>query len=231
MKWNIMLNYLYLVYYKWKNKKKAVVFAKGSKISSEDYFEGNNYIAGSVLDSYVGFGSYISDNCYFRKCKIGKFCSIASGVKMLAGQHPIDFVSTSPAFHLKKNVAGKSYVQQDMFNIAATCNKDVKYRVIIGNDVWIGQDVLLFPGVSIGDGAVIGAGALVNRDIPPYSVWAGVPARMLKYRFKDEQIQKLQEIKWWDKGEAWLYKHADLFSNIDRFLESIQEEQQYEREN
>jgi acetyltransferase-like isoleucine patch superfamily enzyme len=224
MKWNILLNRIYLIYFKWKNQRNGVVFAKGSRISSNDQFEGNNYIAGCILDSYVGYGSYISNGSYLKKAKIGRFCSIAPGVRMTAGQHPVDFVSTSPAFHLKRNAAGKSYVQEDLFNVKASrdgAGFSGGYDIIIGNDVWIGQDAMLFPGITVGDGAVIGARALVNKSVPPYSVCAGVPAKVLRYRFTEEQIGKLQEIKWWDKGEAWLYEHAASFSDIEQFLKDV----------
>ena len=110
-------NQLYLLYYKYKNKKNGCVFTRKAIISSTDLFEGNNYISGKVTDCKVGFGTYISDGCFVRNCKIGRFCSIAPEVRVLRGNHPLsDFVSTSPAFHLKASPVGKSYVERDLFD-------------------------------------------------------------------------------------------------------------------
>ncbi len=76
-------------------------------------------------------------------------------------------------------------------------------------------------GVTIGDGAVIGAGAVVTKDIPPYAVAVGIPARVTRYRFKKEQINALLQFKWWERDEAWLAEHAGLFGNIEEFLRNI----------
>ena len=217
-----LLNSLYLIYFKWKHRQKGCVFTKNSAISSSDVFEGNNYISGKVLDCHVGYGTYISDRCFFRNCRIGRFCSIAPDVKILRGEHPTSgFVSMSPAFYLKNSPVGKSYVDSDSFAPYKKCQEYPEYDAVIGNDVWIGQQVLIMQGVTIGDGAVVGAGAVVTRDIPPYAVAAGVPARVTRYRFGKEQIDALVQFKWWEKDEAWLAEHAGLFGNIEEFLRNI----------
>lgn len=218
-----ILNNLYLIYFKYKSRKKGCIFAKNSSISSTDIFEGNNYISGRVIDSYVGYGTYISDRCFFRGCKIGKYCSIAPDVKMLRGTHPTrDFVSTSPAFYLKDNPVGKSYVDKDLFSPEARSKIDREYELVIGNDVWIGQHALLLQGISIGDGAIIGAGAVVTKDVPPYAIIGGVPAKVMRYRFEEQQIMALEKIKWWDRDEKWVMKHANLFVSIETFLDYMQ---------
>lgn len=165
-----LLNKLYLFYFKWKNKKNGCIFTRNSCISSTDVFEGNNYISGKVCDCYVGWGTYISNGCLLKNCKIGRFCSIAPDVKILCGDHPTSqFVSTSPAFYFANSPVGMSYTDVDLF-------EENKKEVIIGNDVWIGQSVLIKPGVVIGDGAIIGAGAVVTKNVAPYAIVVGVPA-------------------------------------------------------
>ena len=105
--------------------------------------------------------------------------------------------------------------------------------VILGNDVTIGANVIILPGVKIGDGAIVGAGAVVTRDVPPYAIAAGVPAKILKYRYSQEQIKKLLKIAWWNWSEEKIVENMDYFYGkvqtfIDRFQDSSpQEEQQH----
>ncbi|MBQ9360106.1 MAG: CatB-related O-acetyltransferase [Lachnospiraceae bacterium] len=91
-------------------------------------------------------------------------------------------------------------------------------RTQIGSDVWLGNGVRIMGGVRIGDGAVVGAGALVTKDIPPYSINVGVPAKTIKYRFTEDQIEKLLADKWWEKDEGWIRKNIDRFADIEDFL-------------
>lgn len=168
----------------------------------------------NVRYSTVGAHSYIAARSSAVYSEIGKFCSIASGVAIGGGSHGMDNVSTSPVFFKGKNIFHKNFA-----NIEFNPYKITK----IGNDVWIGNRALVLQGVSIGDGAVVGAGAVVTKDVEPYSIVAGNPARVIRKRFSDEEIEKLLEIKWWDKDEAWLMEHGkeftspkDLFANTER---------------
>ncbi len=93
----------------------------------------------------------------------------------------------------------------------------------IGNDVWIGENVTIIGGAKIGDGAIIGSNAVVTKDIEPYSINVGIPARKIKYRFQDNEINYLEKIKWWDKPQKWIQENARLFRDIKVFKEKIGE--------
>jgi acetyltransferase-like isoleucine patch superfamily enzyme len=122
------------------------------------------------------------------------------------------FISAHPAFYSTARQAQITFVDKDYFS-------EFK-RVTIGHDVWIGTRSIIMGGVSIGNGAIIGAGAVVTKDVPPYAVVAGVPAKVVRYRFDAEEIEKLEEIKWWDRDISWLRQNADLFHQVDEFLSS-----------
>jgi acetyltransferase-like isoleucine patch superfamily enzyme len=141
---------------------------------------------------------------------IGKFCSLAENSQiMLGGEHPTDWVSSYPfyAFWPDGNRYGMPRMQ--------------KGNIVIGNDVWVGRNALILSGVTIGDGAVIGAASLVTKDVPPYAIVGGVPAKVIKYRFPPEIISKLLKMKWWD----WSYKKINkalpylLSNDINAFIE------------
>lgn len=99
-----------------------------------------------------------------------------------------------------------------------TNNKNYKVAVKIGNDVWIGTGVLILEGVTIGDGAVVAAGAVVTKDVEPYAIVGGVPAKVIRYRHTEEQRDKLIEFKWWDKDLDWIKNNAELFCNVGDFV-------------
>jgi len=134
--------------------------------------------------------SYISKGSEINNCTIGKFCSIAPGVKIGFGKHPTNLLSTSPLFYTNKNVFRDAFVIKKDFNEFE--------ETIIGNDVWIGMNSIILDGVIIGDGSIIGAGAVVTKNVEPYSIVAGVPAKVVKYRFDEDIIKLLLESKWWD---------------------------------
>lgn len=213
------LHKLYLIYFKWKNSHyNSVIFQKNCVISDDDFFEGNNNVGGRIHKSHVGYGTYIiGENGYIHDCKIGRFCSIASNCHIGLGDHALDMVSSSPLFYSAHSLLPNSFLSESIPVPEQTIG-DTKYKVIIGNDVWMGYNVCVKEGVTIGDGAIIGAKSLVTRDIPPYAIAVGTPAKVIKYRFTPEQIQELLEIKWWDKDIEWIRENIHAFEDIDAFI-------------
>ena len=142
---------------------------------------------------------------------IGDYCSIAEDVVVLVGgEHRTDTVSTFP--FAERAVANGNRM-----------SRSEGMDVTIGNDVWICYGVVIIAGVTIGDGAVIGAGAVVTRDVPPYAIAAGNPARVIRYRFTEEQIEKLLAIRWWEWDLNTIREHGMLLTDpdIDGFIEKF----------
>lgn len=147
------------------------------------------------------------------KLVIGKYCSISQDVHIfLGGNHRTDWVTTYPLTVFDNST--------DLKRICNISHGDV----IIGNDVWIGFRVIILSGTHIGDGAVIGAGSVVTKDIPPYAIVAGNPARIVRYRFTSEQIEKLLNIKWWewDIEKVKINYEYLLDNNISQFIDKNQ---------
>lgn len=202
---------------KW--RKKQIVFSMDCNISMNTEFEGCNKIGkGSDFTGKIGYGSYMGKECKINAL-IGRYCSIAPHVHVIAGSHPVsEFVSTNPAFYSLNKPAGLTYVDENLYTEHSYAKS--KYLVEIGNDVWIGYGAKIMQGVHIGDGAVIGAGALVTKDVAPYTIVGGVPAKIIRKRFDDETIEKLLKIQWWNKDKEWIKENALLFSNVEKFVES-----------
>lgn len=167
-----------------------------------------------VVETNIGKHSYIAENSSILYCDIGSYSSIASNCFIGGGSHPIGWVSTSPVFQecssvLKKKVANIPY--------------NPYKRTVIGNDVWIGSHSMIKAGVKISDGAVVGMGSVLTKDVGPYEVWAGNPARLIKKRFNDNIIADLLHSRWWDMTDDDIRKYGVTFDTPLQFLERYKE--------
>lgn len=148
---------------------------------------------------------------------IGSFCSIASGTKIGLMNHPLDFVSTHPFLYYKS----RNFIENDK-------SIDQKPSPVIEDDVWIGSNVVILPGVTIHRGSVIAAGAVVTKDVPPYSIVGGIPAKLVKYRFDEEIRNKLLKINWSNWEDKKIIKNIEYFYNPVSFIERFESEDMYE---
>lgn len=215
-----MWNSLKIKLFKFKYRDK-VIFEHGSMIDRYSEFEGWNRIASDVAINRcnLGLGSYIGEGSIIKDTIIGRFTCVGPNVKTVSGSHPTSgFVSLHPAFYSTRKQSGFTFVSENRYPEYKYADPRHKKIVVIGNDCWIGYGAIIMEGVTIGNGAIVAAGAIVTHDLEPYGIYAGVPAKLIKKRFNEHQIEKLQSIKWWEKDFNWLKTKADAFSNIDLFL-------------
>lgn len=168
------------------------------------------YFYNSSIGSYTYFAGFNS----VMNAQIGKFCSIGANVCIGPGRHPLDFVSTSPVFYSIHKQCGITFADKSYYNEMG--------KVKVGNDVWIGTNAVILDDVTIGDGAVIAAGAVVTKDVEPYSIVGGIPAKFIKKRFSEDVIEKLLNFQWWNKDADWLKENYKLFHNPDELLNYIE---------
>jgi len=177
-----------------------------------------------ITGSEIGYGTYIAGKSRLTQCKIGRFCSIGEHVMTRLGQHPLEgIVSTHPAFYLANPAFGVSFTAKDLFNPHQYLDEERKFLVRIGSDVWIGNNVSILDGITIGDGAVIATGSVVTKDVEPYSIVGGLPAKHIRHRFTPEQRETLLYYRWWDQTIPWIQEHAHLFQDIEKFIEFIEQ--------
>lgn len=171
------------------------------------------YSGSEVVSSTIGRYSYVGYDSQIVNCDIGSFCSIAGNFIAGMAEHPILWASTSPVFEKVSNSGPKKRFSKH--NLPPT------KLTIIGNDVWIGARVTIKQGVKIGDGAIVAAGAVVTKDVPAYAIVGGVPAKIIRYRFSKELINRLLESKWWELPDEKLEECAKYIKDPERFLDSI----------
>jgi acetyltransferase-like isoleucine patch superfamily enzyme len=176
-------------------------FITKANIKSPSKIDDNNMLSNVTINSY----SYISKQCKLNNLTIGKFNSIGPEVISGLGMHPSNLLSTSPVFYSILNQCGISFSENSLY--------DEFPNTTIGNDVWIGARAYLKDGISIGDGAIIAAGAIVTKDVPPYAIVGGVPAKILKYRFSAPTIKSLLSMEWWNWSTSKINKNIHIFQH------------------
>ena len=205
-----------------KLKYKKLIFGSKAKISPHAVFEGYNKVEHhSYFSGEMGTGSYIGEYSSIVG-KVGRYCSIGGHVNVLSLTHPVrKFVSSSPCFYSMRGQVGLSYTSRQKFDEQKFLS-GTKYPVIIGNDVYIGFGALIIAPVIIADGAVVAAGSVVTKNVAPYTIVAGNPAKEIGKRFSDEEIEQLLGIEWWNKDRKWIQERADKFDDIQSFISCVE---------
>lgn len=210
---------LYL-YHKYYNRDK-VKFPYSARMSHRCEFEGMNAIgANSCFYGKMGLGSYIGVGCNIC-ADIGRFTSIGHRLSQIIVTHPYKepFVTTSPLFFSTKKQVGHCFADRQYVNEYKYYDKNRQIAFKIGNDCWIGYDVCLIGGVQVGDGAVILSRAIVTKDVPPYAIVGGIPAKIIGYRYDEETIKMLLKSQWWNKDVKWFKENWKLLTNMSTFKE------------
>ena len=190
-----------------------------NKISLSSIVVDSTVDRSAALDSRVRFYrsslgrySYVSRGTLVESTVVGSFCSIGGDCNIGGASHPLDRVSTSPSFHAGGNILGKVFCDEKYNPFQITT---------IDNDVWIGNGAKIKAGVHISTGAVIGMGSVVTKDVGPYEIWAGNPAKCIKKRFSDDLINKLLLSNWWEYPDASLNMAGIWARDPSRFIDEL----------
>lgn len=180
--------------------------------------EGDNFLRVRVrlVDSSLGRGTYISEDTQLRRVEIGRYSCIGPNVKNGFWLHPArDFVSIHPAFYSTQGQAGFRFTNVQKFQEMKFADEERSRINIIGSDVWIGADVRIMPGILIGDGSIVATGSVVTKDVAPYSVVGGVPAKFIRLRFNQEDVDFLMKTKWWLWEKVRIADAAGHFTDVE----------------
>lgn len=198
----------------WQYRHQHLSIGRGSSVRHSS-FGYSVTIYNDVVLEHVRLGdfTYVANGSLLAHVTCGKFCSIGPGVKIGLGIHPTEFVSTHPIFYSRRRQAQASWSTEPTFTETA--------ETTIGHDVWIGANAVLRDGIAVGHGAIIGAGAVVTKDVAPYAIVGGVPAKLIRYRFAPESIAALLNSAWWDRDRSWLQQNYRAFQHVEEFLRLV----------
>lgn len=221
----MILNLFRSIYYSWKFRGRDVWIKRTSRIHNDTELEGMNRIAHRTdFRGRLGYASYIGTDC--RICAdIGRYSSIAPFCTTNAGIHTYryPFASTSPMFFNRDHLGGRSFADRDVIQNLRYADSERRLDVKIGHDVWIGQGVFMAGGITIGDGAMVMAGAVVTKNVEPYAIVGGVPAKLLGHRYDQSTINFLLRLRWWDKPLEWLRENWELINDLPRLKATFPE--------
>lgn len=189
-------------------KKMRGTAIRNSRVPKTSKIEAGSQFVNSSMDRY----SYCGYDCEIINTEIGSFCSIANNVIIGGAMHTMSWASTSPVF-----CKGRDSVTKKFSEFSRPNDK----RTIICNDVWIGERAMIKQGVTVGNGAVIGMGAIVTKDIPPYAIVAGNPAKIIRYRFDEKVCNALNESNWWLLDDDSLKKCANQVTVPEIFVQKV----------
>ena len=201
----LLINYLKTFLQKQRYSKRVSLFSVWNK---KTFLQKEVYLALGVRLGYVLVGKYshILPFSTIYHAEIGSFTTIAKNARIGIGRHPTNVLSTNFIFY-KKNPIRNDWYHPIVFKEYLPTK--------IGNDVWIGENVTIVGGITIGDGAIVATRAVVTKDVPPYAIVAGVPAKVVKYRFDEATIKLLLEIKWWNLPDNEIQKRLEAFTKFD----------------
>ncbi len=174
------------------------------------------FLGRKLFGGALGYASYCWSNLL--QTTVGRYCSIAEHVSLMGRDHPTDWVTTHPLSYAPKY---RTLMQsKDVQNWDAVSVFESRApKLAIGHDVWIGRDAVLAREIQIGTGAIVAGGAVVTKDVPPYAIVGGIPAKIIRYRFDEALIQRLIESEWWN------YRMSDFgdfkFNHVERFLDQL----------
>lgn len=192
---------------------KLVKVARGTALRRTQVHASSRIHAGSTaVDCQVDRHSFVGYDCQLLNVEIGPFCSLGSRITIGGVAHPSHFVSTSPVFLSHKDSVKAKFARHDYLPSIPTT---------LGADVWVGDGAFIKAGVNVGHGAIIGMGAVVTRDVPPYAVVAGNPARLIRYRFDEDVVQGLLHSAWWTWPEARLAEFGPHMNDPLAFLAKL----------